>query len=219
MAEFPRPSFPSAPTEPSIRRLGVRSSSQFERPIRAQVVLAVVGALVLLAIPLYLLRRPSPTEPTELKEAPIGFSSSVPAESLLEDAKKERVSVGPPLRVRCANGPGGAGREGTLCDSLPSLEAAFAQAIVDTVDCAPRTGEEGTLNFVLKVDFNQKTLHVFPGASGSWKGPQARRATQCVKQSLPAPAWDTLEHKSNYYEIAILATYRSPKPTSIPLFE
>jgi len=218
MAGPPRPSFPSAPTEPGIRRLGVRSSAHLERPIRSQVVLAVLGALVLLAIPLYLMRAPTPDEAREVTQAPMGFSPHVPAPT--PNAGSEgRVMLSKPTRIRCSNSATGVGQEGALCDQLPSLEAALAKAVTDTVDCAPRTGDGGALNFVLKIDFTQKTMHVFPGASGTWKGPQARRATQCVKQALSAPDWDKVEHKLNHYEIAILATYRPPQPSSAPLFE
>lgn len=218
MAGPPRPSFPSTPTEPGIRRLGVRSSAHIDRPIRSQAVLAVMAALVLLAVPLYLLRSPAAEDPKPPAQAPMGFSPSVPQ---VDDSAKSdgRVTLGKPVRIRCSNSAVGVGQEGSLCDSLPQLEAALAKAITDTVDCAPRTGDEGALNFVLKIDFAHKTLHVFPGASGTWKGPQARRTTQCVKQALPAPDWEHIEHKLNHYEIAILATYRNPPPSSVPLFE
>ncbi len=218
MAGPPRPSFPSASTEPGIRRLGQRSSQHIDRPIRSQVVLATVVALVLLAIPLYLMRAPSVEAPAEPPKAPMGFSPSVPTPEPTS-AADERIAFGKPVRLRCSNSAVGAGQEGALCDALPELEASLTKAIAETLDCAPRTREEGTLNYVLKVDFVHKTLHVFPGKSGSWNGPQARRATQCVKQALPAPAWDKMEHKLNYYEFAVLATYRPPPPSAVPLFE
>lgn len=214
----PRPSFPSAPSEPSIRRLGVRSSTSIERPIRSQVVFAVVGALILLAIPLYLMRRPEPEPDPQPTKAPVGFSPNVPVADDQKDGS-ERVTTDEPVRVKCASNPGARGESGKLCDQLRFFEEALEKAIVETIDCAPRTGKEGDLNYVLKIDFNDKTLHVFPGASGQWRGPQARRAAQCVKQALPMPAWDKIDHKYRYYETAVLATYRPPPPTATPLFE
>ncbi len=218
----PRPSYTSAPSEPSIRRLGVRSSSSIDRPIRAQVVLAILGALVLLAVPLYLLRRP-PASPdkeqqAQKSEVPDGFQPSVPAFQH-KDEKDGRLSLGDPVRVRCASSPAARGQRGRLCDQLKPIEESLAGAIEETLDCAPTTGEGGSVNYVLKVDFRKKTLHVFPGASGEWKGPQARRASKCVKQALPAPEWEKLDPKFRYYEIAILATYRPPAPTATPTFE
>lgn len=214
----PRPSFPSAPSEPSIRRLGAKSQSQIDRPIRAQVVLLVLVAVVLLAVPLYLLRRPPPAPEKPPAAAPVGFAPSVPA---FDDSKEEtgRLTLAEAVRVRCSSSPVVRGQQGRQCDQLLAIEEALATAISETVDCAPTTGEGGSLNYVLKVDFQKKTLHVFPGASGEWKGPQARRATKCVKQALPAPDWDKLSHKFRYYELAVLATYRPPAPTAPPLFE
>lgn len=214
----PRPSFPSNPSEPSIRRLGVRSSAHIDRPIRAQVVLAIVVALVLLAIPLYLLRSPPATEETPQEEAPMGFAPSVPA-GVEKPQEDERFSLDEAVRVKCSSSPAVAGKRGRLCDELPFFQDSLAAAIKESVDCAPRTGEKGSLNYVLTIDFNQKRLHVFPGASGLWKGPQARRATQCVKRALPAPDWEKLSHNYRYYELAILAHYAPPAPTETPLFE
>ncbi len=214
----PRPNFPSAPSEPSIRRLGVKSSAQIDRPIRPQAILAVLAALILLSIPLYLLRNPSEKKDEKDKEAPVGFAPSVPAGVQVEE-KNERLTLGKVQRVTCSSADGVRGKTGRLCDELPFFDKALAGAIEESIDCAPRTGDGGTLNYVLKIDFNKNTLHVFPGASGMWKGPQARRATECVKRALPAPEWDKVSHDYRYYEIAILAEYKPPAPTEAPLFE
>ncbi len=213
-----RPQFPSAPSEPSIRRLGIRSSTHIDRPIRPQIVLSVLVALALLAIPLYLLRSPAEDEPEDKAQAPVGFAPLVPAggEQKEED---ERFSLGEVQRVTCSNAQGAPGKSGRLCDELPFFDKALKSAISDAIDCAPRTGQGGTLNYVLSIDFNQNQLHLFPGASGDWKGPQARRSTQCVKRALPAPEWDKIPHNFRFYQIAILVTYRPPAPTSTPLFE
>lgn len=218
MAQRPRLSFPSAPSDPSIRRLGVRSSSQIERPIRPQAILLVLAALVLLAIPLYLLRHPT-VEPDEEKPVgPVGFAPSVPA-GAEQKQKEERFSFEEVQRVLCSSAQGIRGKTGRLCDQLPFFEKALADAIAEAIDCAPQTGDGGTLNYVLSIDFNTNRLHVFPGASGTWKGPQARRATECVKQALAAPDWDKVTHNFRYYEIALLTTYKTPPPTNVPLFE
>jgi hypothetical protein len=105
-----------------------------------------------------------------------------------------------------------------MCDALPTVEEALAKAIRESSDCAP-SKEAGTINHVLRVDFAHKTLHVFPGKSGYFKGPQARRATKCVKQALVAPEWDKLQHRFAVYEIAILAKYQPPAASAAPLFE
>ncbi len=103
----------------------------------------------------------------------------------------ERIKLGPVTRVRCGASANG-GNEGNLCDALPAVEQALVNAIQSSVDARRSRRSEGSINFVLNVDFREKKVHVFPGASGSWRGPQARRATQCVKRALTAPDWAAL---------------------------
>ena len=214
----PRLNFPSAPSEPSIRRLGVRSSTHIDRPIRPQVVLPILVALLLLALPLYLLRSPSDKEANKRADAPVGFAPSVPAGTAKEE-RDERLVLGEVQRLKCSSSATVRGKSGRLCDELPFFENALKSAISESVDCAPRTGDGGTLNYVIKIDFNVNTMHVFPGASGMWKGPQARRAAQCVKHAMSAPDWDKLPHDFRYYELAILAEYKPPTAIETPLFE
>lgn len=213
----PRSSFPSSTSEPAVRRLGVRSSAHLEKPIRAQIVIISVSVVLFLSLPIYLLRRPDPEAPTE-KEVPSGFAPRVPVAT--PDARADRrVVLAKPIKVRCGASAVSMTQEGALCDDLQTIEAAVGKAVIDTVDCSPRTGEEGSLNYVVRVDFGPRTLHVFPGASGTWKGPQAKRAAQCVKQALSAPEWDKITHKYQTYEIAIMATYRSGALPGQTLFE
>jgi hypothetical protein len=227
MAGPTRTSFPSAPSEPNLRRLGVGNGGGGDRPLRAQLVVALVAGLILIAVPLYLWRRPSGNEHavTDAGAATSAAANALEAgviSSTPVDAGRieERVRLAAPQRVKCSAGPGASGQEGSLCDSLGMLEQALSRAIVENVGCAPRGPKEGTINYVLTIDFAQRSLHVFPGASGSWKGPQARRATQCVKRALSAPGWEALKHQYRYYQIAVLATYAPEQPAVAgPSFE
>lgn len=221
-----RPSFHSASGEPALRRLGVGSGGA-DRPVRAQIVVALVVALALVAVPLYMMRRPSPTKKAEAEAAAASASAAPPSAarpSAVVDAGKppERLRLGPPQRVRCGAGPKG-GQDGSFCDQLAPLEEALAKAIRENEGCAPRMKAAGTINYVLTVDFAKRALHVFPGASGDFRGPQARRATTCVKRALAKPDWDSIRHQFRHYSIAILATYvpegASTSPTAPPKFE
>jgi hypothetical protein len=231
MAGPPRPVFPSAPSEPSLRRLGVGGSgSGGDRPLRAQIVVALVIGLVLIAVPLYLWRRPgggerAPADAGAASEAGAASSAQALGDPAASDAgsANERVRLAAVQRLKCAASPGAQGQEASLCDTIPYFEEALRKGIRENVDCAPKTGKEGSINFVFTIDFTNRKLHVFPGASGSWKGPQARRTAECVKRALPAPPWDTLKHQYRYYSIAILATYPVPAPAhgppGAPVFE
>jgi len=215
---MPGQSRPPFPSEPSLRRLGVGGGGGGERPLRAQLVVALVVGLVLLAVPLYLWRRPSGTENAP-KDAGAALDAMAGAleggaaagpDSDGGDAD-ERVKLGPPQRVRCGASTRN-GQEGNLCDRLPFFEEALTKAISENVDCAPKLKKEGTINYVLTLDFTKKKLHVFPGASGSWRGPAARKAAACVKRALPAPDWANVSHQYRHYSIAVMATYPVPAP-------
>jgi hypothetical protein len=226
----PRSSIPSLSGEPRLRRLGVGSSASSDRPIRAQLVVAGVVVVILIAVPLYLLRRPSSaTAPAGSASASAG-GPHAPAAPVAVDAgavapqkPAERVRLAPPQRVKCGAGATNARIEGGLCDSLPSIEQALATAIKASADCAPKRKEEGSINFVVSVDFNERRFHVFPGASGSWRGPQARKATDCVNRAFPNPDWGAIAHQYRYYWVAVLATYplagAAVVPAGTPTFE
>jgi hypothetical protein len=230
-ARLPRTSLPSLSGEPRSRRLGVGTSTTTDRPLRAQLVVAGVVCVILIAVPLYLLRRPSASNGASSVASSASASavrpppSPVPVDAGVVAPPKpaERVRLAPPQRVKCGASAAQARVEGGLCDSLPPVEQALATAIRATADCAPKRKEEGSINFVLNLDFNQRKFHVFPGASGSWRGPQARKAVDCVNRSLPNPDWGALPHQYRFYWIAILATYAVPGvaavPTGTPNFE
>ena len=121
----------------------------------------------------------------------------------------ERLHVAAVQHVRCGASAGG-GHEGNVCDSVPFFEDALSKAVRENPDCAPKANEQGTLNYVLTVDFQRKALHLFPGASGQWRGIQARRAIAFVKRAFVAPDWATIQHQYRFYTIAVLATYLPP---------
>jgi hypothetical protein len=196
--------------------------------MRAQIVVALVLALAIVAVPLYMMRHPSGEKKSEAGAQASASASAAPALSARAsepvDAGKppERLRLGPPQRVRCGAGPKG-GQEGNFCDQLTTFEDALAKTIRENEGCAPRMKEAGSINYVLTIDFTKKALHVFPGASGDFHGPQARKATQCVMRALPKPDWDSIRHQFRHYSIAILATYLPESalvsPTSTPKFE
>ncbi|HMA96390.1 MAG TPA: hypothetical protein VKP30_27075 [Polyangiaceae bacterium] len=215
MSNSIRPPFPSAPSDPALRRLGVGQPGAHTRPIRAQLIVVVVLGLMLVAIPLYLWRRPSIASKITLDAggAPSASSSAATMASValpaLPDAgaiEPERVKLSPVRKVRCgASAKQVAETEG--CDSLAYFEKALVDAVKASADCAPQSAKPGSINFVLQIDFARKNMNVFPGASGDWRGPRARRATKCVTNALPSPDWASIVHQHRYYAIAVMATF------------
>ena len=214
-----RSTFPSGPGDPSSRRLGVGSSGR-DRPLRAQIVVALVAVCILIAVPLYLLRRPggksaalaSASAGLDAGKAPTAAGSSAAMVTPLDGGKPpERLRVAAVQHVRCGSTANG-GHEGNVCDSVPFFEEALSKAVRENPDCAPKTNEQGTVNYVLTVDFQRKSLHLFPGASGQWRGKQARRSINCVKRAFVSPDWSNMQHQYRFYTIAVLATYLPASP-------
>ncbi|HEY3254125.1 MAG TPA: hypothetical protein VGJ91_09265, partial [Polyangiaceae bacterium] len=204
-----RTSFPSGSGDPSSRRLGVGSGTR-DRPLRAQIVVALVAVCILIAVPLYLLRRPggksaavaSASVSLDAGKAPAAPGSAGTTLSPLDGGKPpERLRVAAVQHVRCGASASG-GHEGNVCDSVPFFEEALSKAVRENPDCAPKANEQGTVNYVLTVDFQRKALHLFPGASGQWRGKQARRAVNCVKRAFASPDWGSTQHQYRFYTIA-----------------
>jgi hypothetical protein len=216
-----RSSFPSVPGEPRVRRLGVGSSSSADRPLRAQVIVGLVCVAMLIAVPLYLMRKPStrttPGQPVASASSSSGLNAAAkaPAAAATPAAPPTRLTLGAVQKVRCGASPTSSQSEGTLCDTLGPFEEALKKAVLSSEDCAPKAKVKGSINFVLTVDFVHKKLHVFPGASGDWHGKVARRATTCVNNALKIADWN-VPHQYRYYAIAVLATYAAPPGTDPP---
>jgi hypothetical protein len=192
------------------------SSSGADRPLRAQVIVALVCVAMLIAVPLYLWRKPS----TQASGAAAGAASSAsasagptppprPSSEALPAATPPRITLGPIQKVRCGASASSARNEGSMCDTLAPFEEALKKAILESEGCAPKSGARGTINYVLTVDFPRKKLHVYPGASGEWRGRQARRATTCVAKAVTVADWN-VPHQYRFYAIAVLATYAGP---------
>jgi hypothetical protein len=205
--------------------LGVGSSGGGDRPIRAQVVVALVCVTMLIAVPLYLWRKPSSKLLSPQASASSSASAGPQAVAKAPNtpppapAAPPRLTLGPVQKVRCGSSSAAATNEGTLCDSLGPIEEAFKKAIVETEDCAPKPKAKGSINYVLTLDFPRKAVHVFPGASGEWRGKQARRATTCVKNAVKVSDWN-IPHQYRFYALAVLATYAGPPvaaPSTLPV--
>jgi hypothetical protein len=186
-----------------------------------QLIIAAVSGFSILAVLLYLLRRPTGVEHAgnEAAEPSASASAAPPAaivRTKVENQEKPpvRVKVGQVQRFRCGSSPKNLASEPGLCDSLPFFEQSIVKAVLENPDCAPKQKEEGTINYALAIDFRNREVKIYPGKSGSWRGPQAKKATDCIKKAFPAPAWDTMAHQYRYYVIALLATYPADSTTA-----
>ena len=211
-----RPSEHSVPpSQPNpFRHLGGGNSGG-DRPVRVQLAVALVIALVLLAVPLYLWRRPKvddsasaaasmSSEALAVFRPPPDPSKAVVAAALDGGVETDRVKLGRVWIDSCQRA--GVRTPAEQCDRQPYCEEALVKAVLSH-DCVPKISQGGSVSYALRIDHQKKTYRVFAGKSGSLRRNQALDALSCVQRSIAQPDWDSLPHQHSKYIIAVLATY------------
>ena len=201
-----RPPLPSSPpSHPSpYRYLGGGGG---ERPVRLQIIIALVAGLILVAVPLYLWRRPRPesipTADAAIADAGVQDAALLPVPL---EAGPPPVTLSPFTTIRCQNpGPGKTMPE--RCDHVTFFEDGLAKAIRENAACAPVTKTGGTVSFVLETDFRRKKANLYLGKSSTIKREKTKELIRCVKRAMPTPDWGTIPHQYVRYKINITATY------------
>jgi hypothetical protein len=186
-------------------------------------VLGLLALLVLVALPVYLLRRPKPTQTPATEPAPKPEASSAfvlpeagPPVVIPEPAPSKRIQLSDPKTARCV--PKGGGRSTTeRCDRVPPFEDALARAIRDNVACAPPAMAAYTVSFVLSLDFDRKSMHLWAGRSGTMKKRSSGDLIRCVEHAIVPPDWDTVAHQYQKYDVNVIAAYPGSAPAMPPL--
>lgn len=196
-----------------------------ERPVRVQVILALVAALVLVAVPLYLWRRPQPASipsadaatasSAPVISAPVGAAATdeapgavLPngAPQLVPSKQGKDVDVAPVKTLKCQDA--GSGRTPPeRCDGLRSLEDALVRAIKDSASCAPQSRSGYVASFVLEVHFGKKRTNLFFGKSTTVSKSRRKELLRCVEKALASPDWDRIPHQHLRYSLNAVATY------------
>ncbi len=177
--------------------------------MRLQIIIALVAGLILVAVPLYLWRRPHPeTIPSaDAAVADAGFVLSEGKSPIIAfDAGVTGVTLSPFTTLKCENpGPGKTPPE--RCDHVTFFEDSLARAIRDNAACAPTTKASFTVSYVMQTDFRAKKLTLFAGKSSSIKREKVQPLLRCVKRAMPAPDWGTIPHQYVRYKVNVVATY------------
>jgi len=202
-----RPPLPSSPpSQPSpYRHLGGGGGG--ERPVRLQIIIALVAGLILVAVPLYLWRRPRP------ESIPSADAAMVDAGAALADAAVPVFDAGPPgiklepfKTIKCENpGPGKTSAE--RCDHVTFFEDALARAVRENVACAPSSKTAYSVSFVLETNFRQKKLNLYPGKSTTIKRDKIKDLMKCVRRAMPTPDWGTVPHQYVKYKVNLMVAY------------
>lgn len=200
------PSMP--PSRPSpYRQLG----SGGQHPVRVQMIVALVAGLVLVAVPLYLWRRPEPGGATEEVVEVVDGGAPVdgaPAYGMVTDAGalNPRVKLSPFKTIRCTDpGPGKTPPE--RCDRITFFEDALSRAVRENVQCAPSTKEGASVSIVMEMDFRKKTQKIYRGKSSTLKSTQTKELFQCLQRAMPTPEWASIPHQHAEYVVNLTATY------------
>ena len=213
MAEPRESSLP--PSEPRPARAGLRElvGSGYDRPARVQMLLALLLGVVLVAIPLYLWRRPRVETPAAaaIADAAAALASISDAGYAPVDAgAPSGVTLSAPSMVECHD-PGPRKTPAEQCDHLTTFEQSFARAIEQSAACVPTSAGGGTLPYVADVSFQRKKSPITVSVAKDGRSLRsARAAVLCaaaVKKTLASFDLDPRQHAHTRYKIAITATY------------
>ncbi len=174
--------------------------------MRIQLIIALVAGLILVAVPLYLWRRPRP-EPIPSADAAVADGGApFPVSPIVAfDAGVTGVTLEPFITIKCDSRT-----PPEKCDHIGALEDSLARAIRDTQNdpkCVPGAKNAFSVSYVLESDFKRKKLQLFAGKSSSLKREKARDLLRCVKSKMTTPDWDALPHQFRRYKVNVVAKY------------
>jgi hypothetical protein len=175
-------------------------------------IIALVAGLVLVAVPLYLWRRPDQgarVDPAPLPtDAGVAVLDGAAPYVPLVDASPSSPSVKLSAfkTVKCQDpGPGKTPPE--RCDHVTFFEDALARAIRENALCAS-AGDKGlSVSFVMDMDFRKQKLRLSHGQSSSVGKAKTKELFRCVERAMPTPDWASIPHQHSRYVVSVTATY------------
>ena len=173
-------------------------------------IVALVLGLVLVAIPLYLWRRPRAESIAVTNASDAGID---PALTGAPPPLEEKVVVSEPKVLGCHD-PGPKKTAPEQCDHVPEIEKGFARAIEETASCVPKEAG-GSIAWVAEVSFNKKKERTLAEAKEGptlRDGKVAKACQSLLRAKIQALSLDAAKHDHQKYRIQITATYPGAKP-------
>lgn len=202
------------PSEPRPSRTSFSSlDAAADRPARLQMVVALMLGLVLVAIPLYLWRRPRAESIAVARASADAGPLSGAFEPGGEGEPASSITLSDPRVLACQD-PGPKKTPPSKCDHLVEVETALAKAIDDSLSCVP-SDTSGTIQYVADVSFKRKTIGVLVPRDGRTikSSKVASACASAVKSKLHSVPLERMAHEHARYKISITATYpAAPKP-------
>lgn len=188
--------------------------AQADHPARFQMIVALILGLVLVAIPLYLWRRPRSESIAASASSATPVAGVGSGEATAGGASPTTAAVSEPklvlseARVVACHDPGPKKTTSDQCDRL-ELEKAFAKAIDESAGCVPKDAGGGTIAYVADVSFKKKNVALSTPKEGRTLK-NAKVVAAClaaVKGKLPSSSLEGMAHQHARYKIQITATY------------
>jgi hypothetical protein len=198
------PSEPRSASRASFSQLDISA----DRPGRLQMIVALVLLLVLVAIPLYLWRRPRAESIAVGSSADAGADPNTVTTQAAPVTDEPKPSIGEAKTVACQD-PGPKKTAPEQCDHVVEVEKAFAKAIEDSATCVPKDAGGGTIQYVADVSFKRRSIGISTPKDGRTMK-NAKVVSSCqsaVKNKLQALALEPLTHAHARYKISITASY------------
>ena len=173
-------------------------------------IVALILGLVLVAIPLYLWRRPR-AEAIAVQSGGLDAGALPPVTAASTAPVEEKLIVGEPKNLSCHD-PGPKKTPPEQCDHVVELERAFAKAIEENASCITRDVGGGTIIYVADVTFKKKLVGVSTPKEGRTLKSTKAAATceKAVRNRLVTLPFDTIKHEHARTRVSITATYPGP---------
>jgi hypothetical protein len=219
MVDRREPSRPPSDPHPALARAGSLLGGE-DRPVRIQLVAALLLGLVLVASGLYLWRRPrapvdtSSADPSAPSASPVFAAGALPgdagATSASADAGGSSSVALSDARVLVCQDRGSKKTAPDQCDHVAPIEQALSSAIAQAGSCAASSGSAGTIEYVADVSFARHKVSVsMPRAGRSVRDRKTLKAcSTAVRGAMQTVALDGVDHQHSRYKIAITATYK-----------
>lgn len=181
--------------------------AQVDRPARLQMIVALMLGLVLVAIPLYLWRRPR-AESISVSAGGADAAALPAVTAASTSGGDEKLAMTEPKILSCHD-PGPKKTPPDQCDRVAELEKAFAKAIEDTSSCVPREAGGGSIIYVADVNFRKKTASISTPKEGRTlrSSKVAGGCERSVKSKLSGLPYESMKHDHVRYRVSITATY------------
>lgn len=201
------------PSEPRSSRASFEAvDAQVDRPARLQMIVALILGLVLVAIPLYLWRRPR-AEALTVATGAAPDAGALPAVTAAATAAPDDRLVLGEAKILSCHDPGPKKTPPEQCDHVADLEKPFAKAIEESASCVAREAGGGTIIYVADVTFGKrKTLSLgTPKEGRTLKSSKVAVACEkAVRQKLGSMPDNPPKHEHARYRVSITATYPGP---------